>query len=1523
MIIRYISNPLDPKKEKIELEVKYSYQSMADHFEQHFPEKDREFVIPTCTGKIVDWDYCPNKNDDIIYIVDVTGGKFLGAILGVVLIVASFYVPVGGTYMRMVGISMLAGVAMGFLMPGMSMPDMDDSFEDSATYHWSGINNWTKEGGPVPILYGEHRIGGPIIEAFVEKEGVHDEYLYMLIGLSEGPIEEIDTTTIEINNKSIDFYEDVDVYTKLGTSTQTPISQFSKIARYYKVTGVEFVYDTPYTYETFNECDAANITIKFPQLFSMSKKGKFQDKTCHFDVAYKRSSDSTWTDFTSQSVTARSKSEVNHTFKIIFPSVDTWDVKITRTSSAFTGSREAGRSYLGSVTEYETGAIAYENTALLGLVIKATNELSGNLPTVTVKCKGRTIEDVKTGSIAYSNNPANIINDILTNTRYGIGNYMTSDNIDEDKMIEYHDNNDEMVDYEEWNGSTGSYDTKSEKRYEVNLYIDKEFRAVDIINRIAAVSRMLPVWSGNKFKPIVDEDSPITQIFTMGNIVADSFEQTFIEPQKIPNQIKGSFLNEDDSYKRDYIPGVDKSRINESTISKTIDLFGLTKRSRVKREVIYALKSAKAVKQHIAFSTGLDAIVCEVGDIIGFSHKTPGYGHSGRLESKAGNVITLDQEVDFDSGTEYAIRIVHPDNSITRHTWTASTTETTNEIDIGTDAADCAEYDIYAVGELDIEVKPYRVMSMIKSSNYTCQITGSEYSSEVYNEDESIDVFPVNYSNLGLIENYEWDGGSGDPTAGDDYPTTGTPGDIPPYVTDVSLTESIEDTGSGYVSNIVVNFGKVNMQDNSVCYIERYDIMYSIDEHQSWMLAGSSQNGYFEIPNVTKNQEYYVIVKPYTNYGITNNIEATTYNDNWSITPAGWDEVPDPATGLTVVADLFINRLSWTNPSITDLKEVEIWAAFNTNNRTSATLVGVETKPSNHHSHYVNQTGTWYYWVRTIDFAGNEGDFEPLGSTDGVEANPNISNSVIIDGLEEAISESELTAALVSTIEDADNAPIFSIIDNQYTVKIQDGDYVTGFGLINHPDWSSSTTYSAGDCVIASDSKYYKCILGNTDHEPPNATYWLEIPDGVKSEFSILADRFSVINQNDNGDIISPFIVDATQGVVIDGVHVKDGTISADALDVNDLSAINADLGTITAGLMKSSDNEFKIDLDDKYIIIDDDARIRLDGTGMLQVGDKNIQISGTTNDIIVAENGGVDSNDYVRISPNHGIEIVYYMNGQHRNNKPLSRMEVGTCENDVPVNIPGYWKNPPKIILSIKSGTIYNSTYPDNDQYLQMEVANLEQYSYGQYRFTPRVRLIMDSVNFGEIVTESTLSDPYTEATWITTMHTMSSSNIQFKFENAIIKARNYRSMSTDYYDDGYEGGNSWTEYTMCYRKVDLEWKFALYESSTNTWPWISDIFTMDNYMGVGVNAEAEPFNLPTITTDILPAGVYTPYLYFRWTLKTGNENNFYRTFIGSYPSGIKTDVAYCAIGDLDVGPSAPTVISTDATLNFTAIGT
>ncbi len=89
------------------------------------------------------------------------------------------------------------------------------------------------------------------------------------------------------------------------------------------------------------------------------------------------------------------------------------------------------------------------------------------------------------------------------------------------------------------------------------------------------------------------------------------------------------------------------------------------------------------------------------------------------------------------------------------------------------------------------------------------------------------------------------------------------------------------------------------------------------------------------------------------------------------------------------------------------------------------------------------------------------------------------------------------------------------------------------------------------------------------------------------SEFRVLANRFIIEHPTDTGQTIQAFIatvVDGSPAFGFNGNVIISGTVDAEALNVNTLSAISANIGNVTAGTVGSADGRLLIDCDNVRI---------------------------------------------------------------------------------------------------------------------------------------------------------------------------------------------------------------------------------------------------------------------------------------------------------------------------------------------------
>lgn len=218
-------------------------------------------------------------------------------------------------------ISLLVSAAVSFvsalLFPPPSFPKQRDD-EGSPTYSFGGLGNNRFEGLPIPVLYGELRLGGQVINNYIEAnaQASPDSYLYILIALGEGQYQEIAGQTVDtpddapltgsllatmlINGNAAENFDGIEAWVRMGTLEQAPIPGFHKLftpnttdlglsaeITTDKDNSAIYVVGDPFTgdydpewdefgvaFDIVNEVDGAVVRIVFPQgLFAADANG--------------------------------------------------------------------------------------------------------------------------------------------------------------------------------------------------------------------------------------------------------------------------------------------------------------------------------------------------------------------------------------------------------------------------------------------------------------------------------------------------------------------------------------------------------------------------------------------------------------------------------------------------------------------------------------------------------------------------------------------------------------------------------------------------------------------------------------------------------------------------------------------------------------------------------------------------------------------------------------------------------------------------------------------------------------------------------------------------------------------------------------------------------------------------------------------------------------------------------------------------------------------------------------------------
>lgn len=390
-------------------------------------------------GRVIpreEWDqYLLVPNAEILLYPRLTGGDTLKIVTGIVFPPLGVYWGLRAAGLPTWAAGLLSGGPLGFgftaienIMAGKptpaNTPSTSSALASSPTYGFGGIQNNTRIGAPIPVVYGWHRVGGQILNTFVETRNDSD-VLHLLIGISEGEVTSI--SGIEINGQSISNYVDVSYQTRNGTNVQSAVGLFGdKTATTYSAEGQLTTSFITYTTQGEN-LNGFVVKLTFPGgLFTVHSSGSLVMASVSIEVDYKLHSAGTWTTGPRQTIGDNKRAVMRRQIRVDGLAAGQYDVRVRRTTVESVTSTTVDAVVREAVTELINDGYTYPNTAILSVEAVATNQLSGGIPRVTALVFGvkvRRFFNTLAYVVEWTQSPAWIVFDMLTNPRYGHGQF--------------------------------------------------------------------------------------------------------------------------------------------------------------------------------------------------------------------------------------------------------------------------------------------------------------------------------------------------------------------------------------------------------------------------------------------------------------------------------------------------------------------------------------------------------------------------------------------------------------------------------------------------------------------------------------------------------------------------------------------------------------------------------------------------------------------------------------------------------------------------------------------------------------------------------------------------------------------------------------------------------------------------------------------------------------------------------------------------------------------------------------------
>ncbi|EBV1498003.1 host specificity protein J [Salmonella enterica subsp. enterica serovar Moroto] len=464
--------------------------------------------------------------------------------------------------------------------------------------------------------------------------------------------------TMNFENVSWDF--------RPGTQTQTPIPGFPAVENETTV-GVSLTKATPWTRALSNtQIDAVLVRIGIPGLQQQENDGDIVGTTVqyHIDLAVDGGAYST---VMTKTVTEKLSSLYELTHRINLPKASTgWQIRVVRDTDDSTSQMLQNKTQVQAITEVIDARLRYPHTALLYVSFNAKS--FNNIPKISCMPKGRIIRIPSnydpiartysgtwdgTFKWGWTNNPAWIWFDVLTEPRFGLGRRVTPEMLDKWELYRIAQRCDQKV--PDGKGGSGT-----EPRFMFDVYIQSQADAWQVIKDIAAGFNGMTFWGSNMFNVVSDMPADTTklQILTRASVVGKPVYSSGSEKNRFSSALI-NFSDPDNHYQDRTTAVMFPELVKQFKFKQTqITAIGCTRESEAQRRGGWAVYS-NSLDRIITLQTGLDGFVFVPGTVFAFAdERLSGRVYGGRITGyNAGlKAVTTDRGTSAVAGDTLMIR---------------------------------------------------------------------------------------------------------------------------------------------------------------------------------------------------------------------------------------------------------------------------------------------------------------------------------------------------------------------------------------------------------------------------------------------------------------------------------------------------------------------------------------------------------------------------------------------------------------------------------------------------------------------------------------------------------------------------------------------------------------------------------------------------------------------------------------------------------------------------------------------------
>ncbi|MCZ9583123.1 phage tail protein [Enterobacter cloacae] len=501
---------------------------------------------------------------------------------------------------------------------------------------------------------------------------------------------------------------------------------------------------------TNTQLSAVRLRLKWPSLFKQEDDGDLVGYSVNYAIDL-QTDGGTWQTVLNTSVTGKTTSGYERSHRIDLPQAgSTWTIRLRKITADANSAKIGDSMMLQSFTEVIDAKLRYPNTALLYIEFDSS-QFNGSIPQISCEPRGRVIRvpdtyDPETRTYsgtwagtfkwAWTDNPAWIFYDLVVSDRFGLGDRLTTANIDKWTIYQVAQYCDQMV--PDGKGGSGT-----EPRYTCNVYIQERNDAYTVLRDFAAIFRGMTYWGDDQIVALADMPRDVDFTYTHANVIDGRFTYSSSTTKNRYTNALVSWSDPDNAYSDAMEPVFEQALVARYGFNQLeITAIGCTRQSEANRKGRWGILTNNKDRV-VTFNVGEDGNIPQPGYVIAVADRNlSGRDLGGRISAVNGRVLTLDRAPDASAADRM---IVNLPSGVSQSRTIQSITG--NKVTVTTAYSETPVAEAVWVIESDeLYAQQYRVITVTDNNDGTFTIVGANHDPDKFDRIDTgaiIDQRPV------------------------------------------------------------------------------------------------------------------------------------------------------------------------------------------------------------------------------------------------------------------------------------------------------------------------------------------------------------------------------------------------------------------------------------------------------------------------------------------------------------------------------------------------------------------------------------------------------------------------------------------------------------------------------------------------------------------------------------------------------------------------------------------------------------